>query len=131
MDAHGRILVVEDDAVIQRLIGTMLDGVGYSVVFAVDGEAGLEAFNSSGFDLIITDNNMPKVSGVEMIRRLRETHPHLPVILISGEIPRHLQDLTALLTPGIALEKPFSMAQLLGHVRAQLVAAGLPAHSAA
>lgn len=127
MDNHGRILVVEDDAVIQRLIGTMLDGAGYSVVFAEDGEAGGLAFSSGSFDLIITDNNMPKVSGVEMIRKLREANHHLPIILISGEIPRQLRDLNALLTPGLALEKPFSMAQLLGHVRAQLVAAGLPA----
>lgn len=127
MDNHGKILVVEDDAVIQRLIGTMLDGAGYSVAFAEDGEAGWQALNARGFDLLITDNNMPKVSGVEMIRRLREANNHLPIILISGEIPRHVRDLAELLTPGIALEKPFSMAQLLGHVRAQLVAAGLPA----
>jgi len=127
MDHHGRILVVEDDAVIQRLIGTMLDGAGYSVVFAGDGEAGWEAMSAGNFDLVITDNNMPNVTGVDMIRRLRATHRHLPVILISGEIPRHVRDLTALLTPGLALEKPFSMSQLLGHVRAQLVAAGLPA----
>jgi DNA-binding response OmpR family regulator len=124
---HGRILVVEDDAVIQRLIGTMLDGAGYFIAFAEDGEAGWQALNSGSFDLVITDNNMPKVTGVEMVRRLRETHQHLPIILISGEIPRHVEDLTALLTPGLALEKPFSMAQLLGHVRTQLVAAGLPA----
>lgn len=128
MDNHqGRILVVEDDAVIQRLIGTMLDGAGYFIAFAEDGEAGWEALNSGHFDLVITDNNMPKVTGVDMIRRLRATHHHLPVILISGEIPRHVPDLKTLLTPGLALEKPFTMAQLLGQVRAQLVAAGLPA----
>jgi len=127
MDNHGRILVVEDDAVIQRLIGTMLEGAGYTAAFAEDGEAGWHALTSSAFDLVITDNNMPKVSGVEMIRRLRGACQNLPVILISGEIPRQVRDLTALLTPGVALEKPFSMTQLLGHVRAQLVAAGLPA----
>lgn len=127
MDNHGRILVVEDDAVIQRLIGTMLDGAGYSTVFAEDGEAGWHALHSGSFDLVITDNNMPKVTGVEMIRRLRNVYQHLPVILISGEVPRHVHDLTSLLTPGLALEKPFSMAQLLGHVRSQLVATGLPA----
>ncbi len=127
MEHHGRILVVEDDAIIQRLIGTMLEGAGYSVAFAEDGEAGGQALSSGNFDLLITDNNMPKVSGVEMIRHLREAQHHLPIILISGEIPRHIPDLPALLTPGLALEKPFSMAQLLGHVRAQFVAAGLPA----
>jgi DNA-binding response OmpR family regulator len=126
MDAHGHILVVEDDTIIQRFIVVMLEGAGYSVTCAGDGEAGWEALSEGNFDLLITDNNMPKLSGLEMIRRLRAVSLTLPVILISGDIPRGAKDLTTLLTPGLALQKPFTMRQLLGYVRANLVSVGSP-----
>jgi two-component system response regulator MprA len=125
MNAIARILLVEDDGIIQRLIATMLEGIGYSVVCAEDGEAGWQVLNGGeSYDLVITDNNMPKLSGLDMIRRLRAVPMNLPVILISGEIPRGAKDLDSLLTPGLALEKPFGMAKLLGHVRDCLISVG-------
>jgi CheY-like chemotaxis protein len=125
MDLTARILLVEDDGIIQRLIATMLEGFGYSVVCAEDGEAGWHALSAGdNYDLLITDNNMPKLSGIEMIRKLRAVSMNLPVILISGEIPRTAKDFDSLLTPGLALEKPFGMAKLAGHVRDCLASVG-------
>ena len=121
MDTQGHILLVEDDAIIQNLIATILDSAGYGVVCAKDGEAGWDALSGSRFDLLITDNNMPNLSGLGLVRRLRAAQFTLPVLLISGEIPHHVKDLETLVTPGGILEKPFSMSKLLAHVRSLLV----------
>ncbi len=120
----GRILVVEDDSTIQRLITTMLEVAGYRVVCAGDGEAGWDVLIAGTFDLLILDNNMPRLSGIDLLRRLRAIPLNLPVLLISGDLPKGEKDFAALVTPGVALSKPFSMAQLLGHVRAHLVPVG-------
>lgn len=125
--APQRILIVEDDDIIQRLITLTLEAAGYSIVCANDGEAGWDAVNAANFDLVITDNNMPRLSGIELIRRMRDAGmTSLPVLLISGEIPRTAKNFASLITPGLAVEKPFSMAKLLGHVRANLVPIASP-----
>jgi DNA-binding response OmpR family regulator len=67
---------------------------------------------------------MPKLTGIDLIRRSRPTHPSLPVILISGDLPKTAPNFATLMNPGVAMQKPFSMAQLLGQVRALLVSAG-------
>jgi two-component system OmpR family response regulator len=109
----GRVLLVEDDTIIQGLIAMSLRKAGYQVKCAEDGEAGWEILSSGHFDLLITDNNLPNLTGVELIRRLRATDQHVPVMLISGQVPWSTPGLETLLSPGMAMEKPFSMARLL------------------
>ena len=57
---------------------------GYDVRVAVDGDNGYEVFQQFKPDLVFTDVVMPKMSGVEMVRKIRETEPHIRVIYISG-----------------------------------------------
>ena len=109
----GHVLLVEDDTIIQGLIAMSLRKVGYQVQCTEDGEAGWEILSSGHFDLLITDNNLPNLTGVGLIRRLRATDQHMPVMLISGQIPWSTPGLETLLAPGMAMEKPFSMARLL------------------
>jgi YesN/AraC family two-component response regulator len=60
---------------------------------AEDGEFGWEALQAKNYDLLITDNNMPKVSGLELVKKLRSARMALPVILASGAMPEELNRL--------------------------------------
>ena len=118
--AASRILVVDDDAVIRDFLERMLRRVEYRVRCAEDGEAGWEALRADRFDVLITDHEMPRLTGLELLRRVRATPLNVPVILISGKIPGAETDLVRLLPPGVALAKPFSFANLLAKVRSFL-----------
>ena len=93
-----RILVVDDDADIRLLNCEVLIRSGYQVDTAEDGAAGwkmLHAVCSSpaSYDLLITDNNMPKISGVELVKKLRAARMALPVILASSAVPPDAESL--------------------------------------
>ena len=81
-----RILVVDDEAMIRSLVGRALRKAGYEVEEAEDGLAGWERFSTAKlhFDLVVTDSRLPRLSGSELAQRLRELHPTLPIINLSG-----------------------------------------------
>jgi len=79
-----RILVVEDDGDLRRLNAQALSLSGYEVETAVDGAAAWAELQTNSYDLMITDNNMPKVTGVELLVKLRAARMELPVIMASG-----------------------------------------------
>src|SRR6266850_2286293 len=81
-----RILVVDDDFDIRQLSAKVLRNRGYQVDAAEDGAAGWEALQTSNYDLLITDHNMPKVSGVELVKKMRAARMTLPVVLASGTL---------------------------------------------
>src|SRR5579872_3831296 len=112
-----RLLVVDDELAIRLWIAQVLMGSGYQVDTAEDGEIGWEALHSKCYDLLITDYNMPKVSGLELIKKLRSADLSLPVILVSGAMPK--EDLTRhpWLQVAAALLKPFSGEELLEIVK--------------
>jgi DNA-binding response OmpR family regulator len=114
-----RILLIEDDTAIRQLCLELLIGSGYQVDTAEDGEAGLKVLHAAShdpdsYDLLITDNNMPKLSGVGLIKKLRsERTPLPPVILASGTIPPNIEQLRL----AAILLKPFDAGQLVQTVR--------------
>jgi len=112
-----RVLVVDDDPDMRHLIFHLLRADGYRVVCAEDGQAGWEALCESGFDAMITDHDMPRLTGLGLIRRVRAGPSRLPVILISGDMPWQDPDLGRLLTPGLAIDKPFRLSEFLVSVR--------------
>lgn len=79
-----RILLVDDEGGIQLLYREEFEEEGYEVVSAYNGEEALEKFNQELPDLVILDINMPGMSGIEVLRRMKEIHPELPVILSSA-----------------------------------------------
>ena len=85
---HGseRILLVDDEEVLVRLTESMLKELGYEVRGYTGGVEALETFKSSphAFDLVITDQVMPGLTGTELARRIKEIRPEIPVILASG-----------------------------------------------
>lgn len=81
-----RILFVDDEAAIAELGQEMLEPLGYRCVACTSGEQALDAFRTApqGFDLAITDQTMPKMTGEALIRELRSIRPDLPIILCTG-----------------------------------------------
>lgn len=79
-----RILVIDDDENIRRLLRTILELEGYQVIEASDGGIGLREFEKSPADLVITDLIMPGKEGIETIRDLRQKSPDVKIIAISG-----------------------------------------------
>jgi DNA-binding response OmpR family regulator len=117
------ILVVDDDGEIRQLSAQALVLHGYRVDAAKDGAAAWEALHAHSYDLLITDNNMPKLSGMELLKKLRSASMTLPVILASGELPTEELDRNPWLQLAATLVKPFSCGQLLETVRSVLHAA--------
>jgi len=112
-----RIFVVDDDACVRQVMALVLRRAGYSVECADDGESAWEALATETFALLITDHEMPRLCGLDLIRRIRVAAIPLPAILISGNFPWSAPDLPALLPPGAALPKPFLRDELLKRVR--------------
>jgi DNA-binding response OmpR family regulator len=108
-----RILVVEDDLAIRQLSAEALTSSGYQVETAEDGAAGWEALQGSNYDLLITDNNMPNVSGVELVKMLRSAGMTLPVVMASGTPPVEALHGDPSLQLAATLPKPFTMDELL------------------
>ncbi len=80
----ARILIIDDDDGVRRLLERVLERAGHSVLTARDGEAGLAAARQARPDLVITDIFMPEREGLSTIVELRRIHPDVPVIAISG-----------------------------------------------
>ena len=80
----ARILIADDEESIRRSLSEVLTGDGYHVVSVEDGYAAIEAVENSGWDLVILDVRMPKLNGLEVLRRIKESNPDLDVIIITG-----------------------------------------------
>jgi|HubBroStandDraft_1064217.scaffolds.fasta_scaffold361526_1 two-component system cell cycle sensor histidine kinase/response regulator CckA len=105
------ILVVEDDFDICALTRMFLENAGYTVVTADDGEEGLRVYkrHQPSIALLLTDIAMPKMNGVDLADRVLQLDSHLPVLFMSGDVPR--RDLRF-----GCLAKPFKFAELVGRV---------------
>lgn len=84
-----RILYVEDDDASRELFQSILEEYFGNVTFACDGQDGLTLFQKEGFNLIITDINMPKMNGFEMIKRIRQKNDDIPVLILSAYSDTH------------------------------------------
>lgn len=110
------ILVVDDDDGVRNVLASVLRRASYIVHCADDGEEAWNLLSTGDYDGMITDHEMPRLSGLDLIRRVRAIPSRLPVILISGQMPRGETDLEELISPGMALDKPFSFDKLLAAV---------------
>jgi len=112
-----RILVVEDDSAIRRVNTEVLIYSGYEVDSAEDGAAAWGALQTNNYDLMITDNEMPKVTGVELIQKIKAAGLELPVIMATGTMPGDNFDPFRSLQPAITLLKPYTFDELLAAVK--------------
>src|ERR1700683_2260800 len=119
MSEHRRILVVDDESQITRVLRTSLSSQGYDIRVANDGETALEIMKDWTPDLVVTDLSMPTMDGLELCRRLRVAS-QVPIIVLSvrGEERTKVQALDAGADDYIT--KPFGIDELLARVRAAL-----------
>ena len=125
MNDRARILVVDDEPQLIRVLRTGLKSRGYDVRGASDGESGLESFKEWHPDLVITDLAMPNVDGLEFCRRLRAIS-QVPIIVLSakGEEKTKVEALD--IGADDFVTKPFGIDELLARVRASLRRANAP-----
>ena len=114
-----RILLVEDEEKLARMIELELNYEGYEVEKALDGRRGLELALTGGFDLILLDIMLPQLSGMEVLRRLRR-ESQTPVIMLTAR--DSVMDKVAGLDSGADdyITKPFAIEELLVRIRAAL-----------
>jgi two-component system KDP operon response regulator KdpE len=119
MTEHRRILVVDDEPQITRVLRTALSSQGYDIRVANDGETAQEIMKDWTPDLVITDLSMPNMDGLELCRRLRQT-TQVPILVLSvrGEERTKVQALDAGADDYVT--KPFGIEELLARVRVSL-----------
>lgn len=114
----AKILLVDDDVELTALLKDILDMEGFDVTEANDGEAGLAAV-SDDIDLILLDVMMPRMNGMDMLRKLRENH-HTPVLMLTAKGEEIDRVIGLELGADDYLPKPFSDRELLARIRAIL-----------
>ena len=118
-DAKQKILVVDDEASIRRILETRLKMAGYSVVTAEDGEEAVELFNRTNPDIVILDVMMPKMDGYGVTREIRRVSD-VPIIILTalGDVSERITGLE--LGADDYVIKPFSPKELEARVKAVL-----------
>jgi two-component system OmpR family response regulator len=118
--AKANILVVDDEAGVRDMLADALRMQGYAAATAADGHAALRDIYEGDFDLIVSDVNMPKVNGFELLERLRAAGNETPVILLTARGDR--ADVAVGFRAGADdyVTKPFGLEELLLRVEARL-----------
>jgi two-component system phosphate regulon response regulator PhoB len=116
------ILIVDDDADVREIVAFKLGRLGYEVITASDGATGLEAVTQLRPDLVLLDWAMPKLTGIEVCRQIRDgsDHADIPVILLTARTRE--ADLRIGFEAGVNdyIVKPFSPSELANRVEAAL-----------
>lgn len=123
-------LIVDDESAIRGLIARFLSAHGMTVLEAENGRVALERLDAAGtsiteISLVIADLMMPEMGGIQLMERLRQRNPNLPVLLISGFYEDQTTLTKALVGPTNLLAKPFSLQALTTAVN-NLISEPLP-----
>jgi len=124
----AQLLIAEDDELLRDALQTQLTQAGHAVAVAEDGQVALDMMTHSAYDALVLDLGLPKVDGLEVLRRLRERLPALPVLVLTAR--DGVEDRVAGLNAGADdyLTKPFSREELLARLQAILRRSRLPAY---
>ena len=110
-----KVLVVDDSGIMRKIIIRSLNACGVSdIVEAADGSEGLAAFQAEAIDIVLTDWNMPEMSGLELLRAIRATGSEVPIVMITteGEKESVIEAIQAGVTDYLC--KPFEQEDLRG-----------------
>ena len=116
----ARILIIDDEAPMRRMVRGILEQAGYEVVEADEGCAGMQRHEDTPAEMILTDLFMAGQEGLETIKRLRQMDPQVKIIAMSGGgkvgFTEDFLELAALFGAKRTLQKPFSQEELLDAV---------------
>ena len=102
---EGLVLVVDDDARMRSIVARRLEHQGFSVAVARDGREAWDLARSEPVAMLVTDVDMPRMDGRELVRRLRARRPDLPILYVTGGATVDGES-------ALCLQKPFAMAEL-------------------
>lgn len=116
----SRILVIEDDVPLARLLGSWLQTEGFETELAHDGEEAMAKLADNQYSLVLLDLNLPKIDGLTLLKRMHTDRPALSVLVLTGR--NRSEDMVLTLNQGAdgCLVKPFSLVELLARIRALL-----------
>lgn len=122
---NEKILVIEDEAKIARFIELELKYEGYEVIIGIDGREGYEKYKSESVDIILLDLMLPRMSGVEVCRRIRQVDESTPIIMLTAK--DDVSDKVMGLDMGADdyITKPFEIEELLARIRSALKRKGI------
>jgi DNA-binding NtrC family response regulator len=112
-DPRYKVLIVDDDPFIRRLISSILTLKGHQCEEANDSMEALEKFSKTSFDAVITDIRMPRMDGIDLTRELLKLQPSLPIIVMTGYHDISIAEEAILTRASAFLNKPFSLMDLL------------------
>lgn len=118
-----RILVADDEPLIRRLNSEILTDAGYEVDVAADGADAWDLLERNRYDLLITDHEMPRLTGLELLKRLRSARMNLPVIMATGTVPFAEFRRDRWLQPVVTLCKPYGLLDFVNAVKVVMQAA--------
>jgi len=119
--ARQRILVVEDECDLRQLNAEVLIEAGYQVDVAENGAAAWAALLLANYDLLITDQFLPKISGVELLKKIHDARMTMAVIMVTEILPTWEFALHPCLQTVSMLRKPYTIEKFLGMVKSVLV----------
>lgn len=100
------VLLIDDEPDVLITFSEYLDGCGYQVMTALDGETGLTMFEQSAPDVVVTDLRMPGLDGFQVIRAIKSRSPHTAVIVLTGTGESHVTEQVTDLGAFCCLYKP-------------------------
>ncbi|HSN90621.1 MAG TPA: response regulator [Anaeromyxobacteraceae bacterium] len=112
----GRILVIDDEAVVKELLARVLGKAGHEVVAVSNGEEALREIVKARFDLLIVDKNLPGMNGLDVMRLVRGHEPHLRAILITAYPTRESEVEAKELGIHAYVVKPFGIVAMIATV---------------
>lgn len=117
-----KILIAEDNPGLARVLTFKFKSMGFDPVSCANGGAALEAFRKDQFDAVVTDQEMPVMSGTELIQKIRESHPDLPCFMVTGrQLELSRDPLVIKLQVREIFAKPFSPATVVKAVSAAII----------
>jgi DNA-binding response OmpR family regulator len=119
-DNRRAILVIDDDLGTRETFNWVLTAYGFRVTAVGSGARAVTVAKSGHFDLMVVDQVLPEISGIEVIRSLRSEGSDVPFVLVSAFLTRFIEDEARRLGAISVLEKPLTAEDLIAHVRAAL-----------
>lgn len=120
MTIKSRVLVIDDEPPIRKLLRTGLTSQGYEMVDATNGRTALDELARATPDLIILDLGLPDMPGLDLLRTIRQTHDAVPILILSSRDDEHGKVEALDLGADDFVTKPFSMNELLARIRTAL-----------
>lgn len=122
----AKILVVDDDPLNLQLTARALASAGFTTRTAADGEEAAKWISMEDFDAVVTDVQMPRMNGIELLQHVRARFPWLPVIIMTGHLQEDIREAASVCGASALFQKPVSRTELIAALRMALADAAPP-----